>query len=115
MKTATTVSLASIRDQVRETALKSYLHPGWWTVRVAPNGDVYESHEASACYSESEYFRQEPHVVTVWASGTGTGCLTQEEVDNEAENGDWEAWFEYNLPELDLIAKLAPTGLEITE
>jgi hypothetical protein len=110
-ETKATVNLEDIRDQIRMTYLKSLVHQGWWAVRVHTDGSIGESYEASACYSPDEYYRREPHTVTVWESGSSTGYFSQEEADNENENGDWGSWFDCNIP--DLEAKLEPTGLEI--
>ena len=40
-------------------------------VRVYPDGDVVSSREPSRCVPMSEYYREEPHPVTVWSA---SGC-----------------------------------------
>jgi hypothetical protein len=110
-----TVSKKAILEMIRETYLKSIVLPGWHAVRVSPDGDIYASHEASACYSEREYYSRAPHTATVWESSTGTGLQTQEEADSERENGDWETWFECNVPVEALTEKLEGTGLDLDD
>jgi hypothetical protein len=111
--TKLTVSREAIEEQVRAAYLKSLVHRGWWAVRVHTDGTIVESYEASACYSPDEFYGKGPHTVTVWQSGSSTGYCSQEEADEENENGDWCAWFETNLDDLD--AKLEKTGLELID
>jgi hypothetical protein len=110
-----TVSKKAILEVIQEAYLKSLVHTGWHAVRVSPDGDIYATREASACYSEGEYFGRRPHNVTVWESSTGTGTMNDEDAENERENGDWELWFEVNVPTRELAEKLEGAGLELDD
>ena len=37
----------------------------WMALRASPDGSTHTSCEASACYSESEYYGRTPHTVTI--------------------------------------------------
>jgi hypothetical protein len=114
MMTAT-VSKKKILEEIREALLKSMTCPGWHAVRVTPNGDVYSDLEASPCWSEGEYYGNQPHTVTVWSTSS-TGTESDEDVENARESGDWEAWFETNVGDADELAeKLEPTGLALDD
>jgi|SRR5580693_1068291 hypothetical protein len=112
MNATKTVSETAVKNQIRETYLKSLGQAGWWAVRVNPDGDIYDVIEASPCYGEDEYYHRTPHTVTIWESRSN-GSMSEEEIEAEDENGDWDAWLETNV--CDLAVLLKPAGLELID
>lgn len=104
------VTLRSIHTAVAKCYLDSLRRGSdWFAVRVSPEGEIYQSLEASPCYSEGEYFGREPHTVTIYEV-RGQGDLDEAEIEEEADALDLD-WLELNLPERELAEKLKGAGL----
>ncbi len=115
MNATKTVSLTEIRTAVLDCHLASLERgSGWFAVRVNTDGEIYQSLEASRCYSEDEYYDRQPHTVTIWEDyGKGSG-MSKEDLESEREAAD-EDWFELNLPSAELVESLTKAGLELDE
>jgi hypothetical protein len=111
--TATVISRDAIYEAVKEAYRTSLERGGgrWYYVRAWPDGEITTGIEASPCYPESEYYRREPHPVTVWETRSNSD-LDDTQIEAEMDAFDWE-WFETNVGDLD--AKLRPTCLSLAD
>ncbi len=103
-----------IESQVKTTALNAWSNPGWWAVRLHPDGTMTEDYEPSPRYSLGETCESEPRTVTIWSS-TSVESLSPEEIEYQDDDGDWTTWFDVNLYQDDFDAKIEPTGLELVD
>jgi hypothetical protein len=112
MTTAThTVSRAEIHAKIKHAALASISIPAYHCVWVDVDGTVSHGIDSTPWQDTREYEGVRPCPSTVWSTQSVEVMSPAEIAD--AEEQDWDAWFDCNLP--DLEARLEPTGLELVD
>jgi hypothetical protein len=110
--TKTTVSLSDIQWCAKRAYLASLNEPGFHFVRVTPKGLVYTSEDSSNSRLADEFYGRTPCITTI-AAFEHREMFTADQIADEEENGDWEAWFDVNV--IDLESKLESTGCTLVD